>query len=107
MHGTSQLDRAERAEKELGKGRKTVVERIEEARDGVAAEVIYPSVGMMLCNHEDSDYKHACFVAYNRWLAEFCSSHPDRLLGLGQASVKDPDDCIRELEEIKRLGLRR
>ncbi|RBY90255.1 hypothetical protein DQ244_12380 [Blastococcus sp. TBT05-19] len=33
MHGTSQLDRAERAEKELGKGRKTVLERIEKARE--------------------------------------------------------------------------
>jgi uncharacterized protein len=75
-------------------------------RDGVSAEVIYPSVGMVLCNHEDGDYKHACFVAYNRWLAEFCSAHPDRLLGLGQATIKDPDSGIAELEEIKRLGLR-
>ena len=38
-------------------------------RDGVAAEVIYPTVGMMLCNHRDADYKHACFQAYNRWIA--------------------------------------
>ena len=40
--------------------------------DGVSAEVIYPSVGMLLCNHPDVDYKHACFEAYNRWIAEFC-----------------------------------
>jgi hypothetical protein len=32
MHGQSQLDRAERAERELGKGRKTVLARIEEQR---------------------------------------------------------------------------
>ena len=30
-------------------------------RDGVAAEVVYPTVGMMLCNHPDFDYKQACF----------------------------------------------
>jgi hypothetical protein len=30
-------------------------------RDGVAAEVIYPTVGMILCNHRDFDYKKACF----------------------------------------------
>ena len=36
-------------------------------RDGVAAELIYPTVGMMLCNHPDVDYQVACFNAYNRW----------------------------------------
>ncbi|MDX1649767.1 MAG: amidohydrolase, partial [Myxococcota bacterium] len=28
-------------------------------RDGVLAEVIYPTVGMVLCNHPDFDYKKA------------------------------------------------
>src|SRR4051794_22055211 len=28
-------------------------------RDGVAAEVIYPSLGMLLCNHPDRDYMDA------------------------------------------------
>ena len=41
-------------------------------RDGVAAEVIYPTVGMMLCNHRDFDYKKACFDAYNLWIGEYC-----------------------------------
>ena len=48
-------------------------------RDGVAAEVVYPSVGMLLCNHPDVDYQHACFQAYNRWITEFCEHAPDRL----------------------------
>ena len=52
-------------------------------RDGVVAEVIYPTTGMMLCNHRDMDYKKACFDAYNLWLAEFCSPHPQRLIGCG------------------------
>ncbi len=43
-------------------------------RDGVAAEIIYPTVGMILCNHPDLDYKRACFEAYNRWIAEYCSA---------------------------------
>ena len=45
-------------------------------RDGVAAEVIYPTVGMVLCNHPDFDYKKACFDAYNRWIAAYCASAP-------------------------------
>ena len=49
----------------------------DQARDGVAAEIIYPTVGMVLCNHRDLDYKQACFDAYNRWIAEYCAAHPD------------------------------
>ncbi|MHB1785972.1 MAG: amidohydrolase family protein, partial [Acidimicrobiales bacterium] len=61
-------------------------------RDGVGAEIIYPSVGMVLCNHQDLDYKKACFDAYNLWLAGFCSAHPDRLLGLGQTAMRTPEE---------------
>jgi predicted TIM-barrel fold metal-dependent hydrolase len=74
--------------------------------DGVTAEVIYPSVGMLLCNHPDRDYQHACFDAYNRWITEFCSFAPDRLVGLGQTAVRTPAEGIRDLESIKALGLR-
>ena len=75
-------------------------------RDGVAAEVIYPTVGMVLCNHKDFDYKRACFQAYNRWIAEYCSAHPDRLLGAGQTAMRSPEEGIEDLKEIKALGLR-
>jgi hypothetical protein len=33
---------------------------------------------MVICNHKDFDYKQACFDAYNRWIAEYCSHHPER-----------------------------
>ncbi len=52
-------------------------------RDGVAGEVIYPTVGMVLCNHPDLDYKNACLQAYNRWMEGYCGAHPDRLFGAG------------------------
>ncbi|HEX6477186.1 MAG TPA: hypothetical protein VF005_07900, partial [Acidimicrobiales bacterium] len=52
-------------------------------RDGVAGEVVYPTVGMALCNHRDVDYKKACMDAYNRWIAEYAGAHPDRLFGVG------------------------
>ena len=49
---------------ELHPGGYDAVARIEEQiQDGIAAEVIYPSVGMMLCNHPDLAYKKACFDA--------------------------------------------
>jgi len=78
----------------------------DQVRDGVEAEILYPTVGMVLCNHEDPDYKQACFEAYNRWITQYCSKHPTRLLGVGQTAMRTPKDGIRDMEEIKRLGLR-
>ena len=78
----------------------------DQARDGVDAEVIYPTVGMVICNHPDFDFKKACFEAYNRWLANYCSAHPDRLIGCGQISMRSPEDGIAELRAVKALGLR-
>jgi predicted TIM-barrel fold metal-dependent hydrolase len=78
----------------------------EQERDGVAAEIIYPTVGMVLCNHRDLDYKKACFDAYNLWIAEYASPHPDRLLCCGQTAMRTPEEGISDLESIKALGLR-
>ncbi|MDX2168276.1 MAG: amidohydrolase family protein [Deltaproteobacteria bacterium] len=78
----------------------------DQARDGVAAEIIYPTVGMAICNHRDLDYKRACFEAYNRWIGEYCSAHPERLLGCGQTAMRTPEEGIADLHAIKALGLR-
>jgi len=61
---------------------------------------------MVLCNHPDPDYKKACFDAYNLWIAEYCSPHPDRLLGLGQTAMRTPNEGIKDLEKMKEMGLR-
>ncbi len=74
--------------------------------DGVAAEVIYPSVGMEICGVPDLDYKKACMDAYNLWLAEFCAAAPERLIGLGQTAMRTPQEGIADLRRIKELGLR-
>lgn len=92
---------------ELHRGGWDPVARLaDQARDGVAAEVIYPTVGMVICNHRDFDYKQACFDAYNRWIAEYCASEPARLLGVGQTAMRTPGSGIADLEAIARLGLR-
>lgn len=75
-------------------------------RDGVAGEIIYPTVGMAICNHRDIDYKKACMDAYNLWIAEYCSAHPDRLFGIGQTAMRTPQEGIADIQAIKDLGLR-
>jgi predicted TIM-barrel fold metal-dependent hydrolase len=78
----------------------------EQDRDGVRIEVLYPSVGMLLCNHPDLDYKKACFDAYNQWLAQYVAVAPDRLIGLGQTALRSVEEGIADLERIASLGLR-
>ena len=78
----------------------------EQDTDGVSAEVVYPTVGMVVTNHPDNEYKKACFDAYNRWLAEYCSAHPDRLLGCGQTAMRTPEEGVADLHAIKAAGLR-
>lgn len=91
----------------LHKGGWNTAARIEaQDQDGVAAEVLYPSVGMEICNIPDLELKHACMQAYNLWLAEFCDPYPDRLIGLGQAAIRTPQEGIQELRSIKDLGFK-
>jgi predicted TIM-barrel fold metal-dependent hydrolase len=74
-------------------------------RDGVASEIIYPSVGMVLCNHEDYAYKTACMHAYNEWLASYVSDAPKgRLFGLGQTSGDSVEQMIKDFEDSKEKG---
>ena len=72
--------------------------------DGIAAEVIYASVGMALCLHRDGEYKSACMQAYNRWLEGFCAQLPDRLFGLAQTAVLSVDTAIEDFRRAKDAG---
>ena len=73
--------------------------------DGIKGEVLYPSVGLVLYRIEETDFLYACLRAYNTWLAEFCSHHPDRFRGVGMVAPEDPQRAVAELHRIRRLGL--
>ncbi|MDH3640484.1 MAG: amidohydrolase [Gammaproteobacteria bacterium] len=73
--------------------------------DGIAAEIIYASVGMGLCMHKDALYKNACMKAYNRWLQNMCSEEPDRIFGLAQTAVLDVDSAIDDFRKAKEMGM--
>jgi predicted TIM-barrel fold metal-dependent hydrolase len=75
-------------------------------RDGVQAEFIYPTVNMLICNHPDGAYKHACSWAYNRWLQTFCAEAPERIYGLGQLIMLSPEQAIADLRALTDMGYR-
>jgi predicted TIM-barrel fold metal-dependent hydrolase len=73
-------------------------------QDGIAAELIYASVGMGICMHRDPEYKDACMWAYNRWLAEMCADAPDRIFGMAQTAVLSVDAAIADFQQAKDMG---
>lgn len=78
----------------------------DQERDGIAAEILYPSVGMVLCSHPDPDYKQANMWAYNRWLQQYCEPYPDRLYGLGQTTVRSVKEAVDDLRQFKTMGFK-
>jgi predicted TIM-barrel fold metal-dependent hydrolase len=78
----------------------------EQEADGVSAEALYTSMGMLLFGLEDAELRAACFRAFNDWAAEYCSYDPKRLIGLGVISLEDIPAAVAELERIAQKGLR-
>jgi predicted TIM-barrel fold metal-dependent hydrolase len=74
--------------------------------DGIAAEVIYPSVGMTLAQSADREYQLACIAAYNDWLVEYCAGGRGRLVGLAMIPTVDVDAAVAEIERAHGAGLR-
>ena len=74
--------------------------------DGVAAEVLYTTLGFRLFWLKDAGLQRACFRVYNDWLAAYCSYAPKRLKGLALISLYDPKEGAQELERCANLGLK-
>lgn len=82
-------------------------ERIkDQERDGVSAEVLYPSLAMGLYQLEDGALRAASFRAYNDWLADYCSYNPRRLAGIALISLDDAAEGAAELERATGRGLK-
>jgi uncharacterized protein len=84
--------------------------RVEEQdRDGVDAEVLFPSQRTMgaFMAQEDDDYHLAGLEAYNTWMRdEFMASDPERLIGLAQMPGIDTPTAIKWLRDAKSAGYR-
>lgn len=83
---------------------------------GIAGEVIFPDFGLPFELHppllaavlgytRTAEQVEVANTAYNRWLADFCSTAPDRLVGLAVVSFADVEATIREIRWAKSAGL--
>ena len=73
-------------------------------RDGVDATVMYGPIVPLLI--EDPALRKVCYRAYNDWLAEFCATAPERLIGVGLIPIDDAESAAAEVRYLKRIGLR-
>ncbi|HZP45176.1 MAG TPA: amidohydrolase family protein [Candidatus Binataceae bacterium] len=82
------------------------VERLKDQDlDGIAAEVLYSSLGIVLLNMQNPELQRACLRVYNDWLAEFCAHSPRRLIGIGLYPLSALPD-VSEIERCARQGLK-
>ena len=73
-------------------------------RDGVDATVMYGPIVPLLIR--DPALRQVCYHAYNEWLAEFCATAPERLIGAGLIPIDDPKVAADEVRSLAQLGLR-
>src|SRR3989441_2528015 len=73
-------------------------------RDGIDATVMYGPIVPLLI--QDPELRRVCYRAYNEWLAEFCASAPDRLVGAGLIPIDDPKTAADEVRYLEQIGLR-
>jgi predicted TIM-barrel fold metal-dependent hydrolase len=71
-------------------------------RDGADASIMYgPTDPLAIA---DPELRRRCYEAYNDWLIEFCAAKPDRLIGVAQLSMEDPEFARDELERLTKRG---
>jgi predicted TIM-barrel fold metal-dependent hydrolase len=77
--------------------------------EGIDAMVLYPSRGLYVTAIDGMDPELASAInrAYSRWLADFCSAAPDRLIGVALASLQDPTLAAKDATYgVAELGLK-
>ena len=72
-------------------------------RDGVQAEVLYGILGAT-GRMNDPEAVVEVIRVYNEWLADFCSTHPERFAGLASIPNAPIDAAIAEVERVAKRG---
>jgi predicted TIM-barrel fold metal-dependent hydrolase len=100
----SALERAGVLEPGVSRPTTTALRLADMDRDGVDATVMYGPIVPLLI--KDPDLRRVCYRAYNDWLAEFCATAPERLVGAGLIPIDDPKEAADEVRYLKHIGLR-
>jgi predicted TIM-barrel fold metal-dependent hydrolase len=81
------------------------VRLLDQKRDGIEAEVLFPNDGMAIFGLDNGDTQHAAFQVYNDFIADFCKISPTNFFGIPCLSVYDIDAAVREMHRALGMGL--
>jgi predicted TIM-barrel fold metal-dependent hydrolase len=73
-------------------------------RDGVDAELVFPSLGLMLPRIADREGQRESCKIYNDWAWEYCAPLRDRLIPAAMIPSTDFDDALAECQRTAAMG---
>lgn len=73
-------------------------------RDGVDAELVFPSLGLMLPRIDDREAQRVACQIYNDWAWEYTAPARDRLVPAAMIPCIDFDDALAECERAADMG---
>jgi uncharacterized protein len=75
--------------------------------EGIDAAFLYPSLGLFMGAIKDPEFSVAVCRAYNRWLADYCKSYPERLFGAAMLPMQSVEGAVQEMRfAAQQLGFR-
>ena len=75
--------------------------------EGSDKTLLYPSLGLDWPQDCRDPILSAAYTrAYNNWLIDFCSGHPDRLLPVAHVSLLDVEEGVKELVRTEAKGMK-
>ncbi len=74
-------------------------------QEGIDVALLYPTIGICWEGAvQDPKLALAYTRAYNRWLVDFCSENPKRLLPIAHISLLDPKGAVEETLRARKAG---
>jgi len=74
---------------------------------GIDFAILYPTFGLTVPHLDDPDLRRGACRAFNRYYAETCAPHAERLTPAAVIPMHSPEEAIEELDyAVKTLGLR-
>ncbi len=77
---------------------------IDMEKDGIDAEICFPSLGLWLYCLDDAEAEAASCKIYNDWNAGYFDGHLDRFVRCGVLPVQDFSNTLEELKRLAALG---
>src|SRR4029077_15908302 len=76
--------------------------------EGIDAAFLYPTLGLFIaCIEDDPELAAADCRAYNRWLADYCKTYPERLFGAAMLPMQSIELAVEEMRyAATQLGFR-